>query len=440
MRTHSKRRELPITTRMAYFIYQIAYHLVLPLSGLFALWRARKEPGHLYHMSHRWGLGPVGVKGAVWIYAASLGEMNAARPLVQEFLNDGHHVLLTHLSPAGFDRGVQQFGSNPRVTHLYAPFDCFWTVQLFLRRTKPAFGIVLEIEIWPAMLIEADRLSIPMFMANGNLLMNRMKRLQTWRRHGLYLYRLFDHIFTRSQDYVERYIATGVRPENVSITGELRFDTKPDLALLDYGSDLRQTWNTTFTFMIASSVKGEEVILQKIVANFLQAVPQARVIWVPRSPQRFDAIADLLHSCEIPYTRRSQITDSIKSKNKVLIGDTLGEMDLYLGLADVVFVGASFTDMGGHNIIEPLSAGRPVIMGPSTYGIDFIARPAQQAGVFETFETPQAIYTHLLALSEDPQHIQLKQKKAKVFASLNSNTAKLTFEIISKHNSYTNGS
>jgi 3-deoxy-D-manno-octulosonic-acid transferase len=313
-------------------------------------------------------------------------------------------------------------------------------VQLFLRRAKPAFGIVLEIEIWPSMLIEADRLSIPMFMANGNLLPNRMKRLQTWRRHGLYLYRLFDHIFTRSQDYVERYIATGVRPENISIVGELRLDTLPDQDLLAFGRNLRQTWNTTFTFMIASSVKGEEVILQKIVANFLQAVPQARVIWVPRSPQRFDAIADLLHSCEIPYTRRSQITDSIKPKIKVLIGDTLGEMDLYLGLADVVFVGASFTNLGGHNIIEPLSAGRPVIMGPSTYGIDFIAKPAQQAGVFETFETPHAIYTHLLALNEDLEHVQLKQKKAKAFASLNSNTAKLTFEIINRHNSYTNGS
>jgi len=438
MRYHAKRRELPNTTRVAYFIYQVAYHFALPLVGLLALWRARKEPGHLYNVSHRWGLGPVGAKGGVWVYAASLGEMNAARPLVQEFLNDGHHVLLTHLSPAGFDRGVQQFGNNPRVTHLYMPFDCFWTVRLFLRRAKPVLGIVLEIEIWPAMLIEADRLCIPMFMANGNLLPNRMKRLQTWRRHGLYLYRLFNHIFTRSQDYVERYIATGVRPENVSIAGELRFDSQPDLALLACGRDLRKTWNTTFTFMIASSVKGEEVILLKIVADFLEAAPQARVIWVPRSPQRFDAIADLLHSCEIPYSRRSQIIDNIQSKSKVLIGDTLGEMDLYLGLADVVFVGASFTDMGGHNIIEPLSAGCPVIMGPSTYGIDFIARPAQQAGVFESFATPEALYNYLLALNEDLPRVQMKQKKAKAFAALNSDTAKLTFKSISNRNSYTN--
>ena len=439
MQYHTKRHELPNTTRVAYFIYQIAYHFALPLIGLLALWRARKEPGHLYNVSHRWGLGPVGATGGIWVYAASLGEMNAARPLVQEFLNDGHHVLLTHLSPAGFDRGVQQFGNNPRVTHLYMPFDCFWTVQLFLRRAKPALGIVLEIEIWPAMLIEADRLSIPMFMANGNLLPNRMKRLQTWRRHGLYLYRLFDHIFTRSQDYVERYIAAGVRPENVSIAGELRFDTQPDSALLAFGRDLRQTWNTTFTFMIASSVKGEEVILLKIVADFLKAAPQARVIWVPRSPQRFDAIADLLHSCEIPYSRRSQLIDSLNSKSKVLIWDTLGEMDLYLGLADVVFVGASFTDMGGHNIIEPLSAGCPVIMGPSTYGIDFIARPAQQAGVFETFETPNAIYTYLLALNKDLPRVKFQKKKAKAFASLNSDTAKLTVKSISKRDSYTNG-
>ena len=439
MQYHTKRHELPNTTRVAYFIYQIAYHFALPLIGLLALWRARKEPGHLYNVSHRWGLGPVGATGGIWVYAASLGEMNAARPLVQEFLNDGHHVLLTHLSPAGFDRGVQQFGNNPRVTHLYMPFDCFWTVQLFLRRAKPALGIVLEIEIWPAMLIEADRLSIPMFMANGNLLPNRMKRLQTWRRHGLYLYRLFDHIFTRSQDYVERYIDAGVRPENVSIAGELRFDTQPDSALLAFGRDLRQTWNTTFTFMIASSVKGEEIILLKIVADFLKAAPQARVIWVPRSPQRFDAIADLLHSCEIPYSRRSQIIDNIQAKSKVLIGDTLGEMDLYLGLADVVFVGASFTDMGGHNIIEPLSAGCPVIMGPSTYGIDFIARPAQQAGVFETFETPNAIYTYLLALNKDLPRVKFQKKKAKAFASLNSDTAKLTVKSISKRNGYTNG-
>ena len=438
MQYHTKRHELPNTTRVAYFIYQIAYHFALPLIGLLALWRARKEPGHLYNVSHRWGLGPVGATGGIWVYAASLGEMNAARPLVQEFLNDGHHVLLTHLSPAGFDRGVQQFGNNPRVTHLYMPFDCFWTVQLFLRRAKPALGIVLEIEIWPAMLIEADRLSIPMFMANGNLLPNRMKRLQTWRRHGLYLYRLFDHIFTRSQDYVERYIAAGVRPENVSIAGELRFDTQPGSALLAFGRDLRQTWNTTFTFMIASSVKGEEVILLKIVADFLKAAPQARVIWVPRSPQRFDAIADLLHSCEIPYSRRSQIIDNIQAKSKVLVGDTLGEMDLYLGLADVVFVGASFADMGGHNIIEPLSAGCPVIMGPSTYGIDFIARPAQQAGVFETFETPNAIYTYLLALNKDLPRVKFQKKKAKAFASLNSDAAKLIVKSINQPNSYTN--
>ena len=279
-----------------------------------------------------------------------------------------------------------------------------------------------------------------MFMANGNLLTNRMKRLQTWRRHGLYLYRLFDHIFTRSQDYVERYIATGVRPENISIAGELRFDTKPDSALLNYGSDLRRTWNAHFTFMIASSVKSEEAVLIEIVTDFLQAAPQARVIWVPRSPQRFDAIAKLLHSCEIPCTRRSQVTDKLKYKNKVLIGDTLGEMDFYLGLADVVFVGASFTDMGGHNIIEPLSAGCPVVMGPSTYGVDFIAQPAREAGVFETFDTPQAMCSYLVALNKDLPSVQIKQKKARAFASLNSDTAKLIVKNINKRNSYTNGS
>ena len=137
--------------------------------------------------------------------------------------------------------------------------------------------------------------------------------------------------------------------------------------------------------------------------------------------------------------RRSEIIESIQSKSKVLIGDTLGEMDFYLGLADVVFVGASFTDMGGHNIIEPLSAGCPVVMGPSTYGVDFIAKPAQEAGVFETFDTPQAMCSYLLALNNDLPSAQIKQKKAKAFASLNSDAAKLIARSINQRNGYING-
>ena len=101
---------------------------------------------------------------------------------------------------------------------------------------------MLEIEVWPAMLIEADRLDVPMFMANGNLLPNKMLRLKNWKRSGLYMYRLFDHIFTRAEDYVERYEATGVLRKDITITGELKLDVPRDPELIAKGQVLRNSW------------------------------------------------------------------------------------------------------------------------------------------------------------------------------------------------------
>ena len=113
-----------------------------------------------------------------------------------------------------------------------APLDFFFLVQLFLRRAQPACGIVLEIEIWPAMLIEANRLNVPMYLANGNLLAKTMPRLNTWKRSGLHLYLLFSHIFTKTEDFVERYKATGVNHEDLTVTGELKLDAPRDSILI----------------------------------------------------------------------------------------------------------------------------------------------------------------------------------------------------------------
>ena len=435
MISKKKYQRLPLSTLLIYALYQTIFPFFVIYGLLIALKRSLKEPSHLKRLSDRFGLGPIGEKGAIWIYAASLGEMNAARPLVQVFLDHGHFILLTHLSPAGLEAGQKFFGDNPKVTHRYMPLDFFLLIQLFLRRSRPSCGIVLEVEIWPSMLMEADRLGVPMYLANGNLPAVALPRLDTLGRHRLYMFRLFDHILTRTENYADHYKATGVQSKDITVTGDLRFDIKQNVNLIKKGQSLRKAWaKKSFNFMLASSVQAEEDILIKCCAQLLKKAPKIRIIWVPRSPQRFEAVNRKVIKAGISSMRRSELVDDIKLDAQIFIGDSLGEMDLYLGLADIVFVGASFIDGGGHNIIEPLKAGCPVVMGYSTLGVDFIAEEATQVGVFHKFQSPQRMVEFLLELSQKPSKVEKMQALTTAFASVNKSVAEQCYKVIMANN------
>ena len=431
---YPKRHRLPVTTFLVYYLYQICFPLIILFSLSLAVLRSLKGPSHIKRLADRFGFGPVGPSGAIWFYAASLGEMKAAHPLVQIFLNNGHNVLLTHLSPAGLETGQKLFRNNNRVTHRYMPLDFVLFVNLFLRRAKPACGIILEKEIWPAMLMQADKLGVPMYLANGNLLERSMPRLNNWKRSGLHMYRLFDHIFTRADDYADRYEATGVLRKNLTITGELKLDTPCDPALISEGQSWRKVWaEKQFTFMISSSIKTEEDVLMKCCVDLLKQVPSIRIIWVPRSPQRFAAIGQKAKKAGLISIKRSEYINSIPNKVQIFIGDTIGEMGIYLGMADIVFVGASFSNWGGHNIVEPLSAGCPVVMGPSTFSVDFIAKDAAAAGIFKSFNSPEQMKSFIITISQSPEKLNELRLAASLFFKNRKSAAELCYEVINSN-------
>ena len=420
-----------MATVMIYWLYQLTFPIFIILSLFIGAWRFLKEPSHLKRLSDRFGLTSIQSKNSIWIYAASLGEMNAAQPLVQIFIDNGYDVLLTHLSPAGLKAGQKFFGNHARVEHHYMPLDFFLMVRMFLLRARPACGIVLEIEIWPAMLVEADRLGIPMYMANGNLLDRAMPRLKNWRKSNLHMYRLFDHIFTRNQDYANRYVATGVQSNDITITGELKLDTPRDPVLISRGQEMREAWlSNNFTFMICSSVKVEEDLLMKCCVELLKDLPKMRIIWVPRSPQRFDAVYNKAQMAGLLSMKRSNTRDSIPNATQLFIGDSIGEMDLYLGMADIVFVGASFSKDGGHNIVEPFSASCPVVMGPSTYGIDFIANDAASVGIFHSFNTSEEMKNFIIDIAKSPQQLQQLKSASLAFSKINVGASGRCYDVI----------
>jgi 3-deoxy-D-manno-octulosonic-acid transferase len=416
---------LTISTRMLYAFSQVLLHLLLPGVLVVLFSRARKEAGHLRGLSHRLGFGPVGMPDAVWIYAASLGETRAASPLIRRLRACGHPIILSHQSPAGMEEGWRLFPDDECIVHRYAPLDLFWAVRLFLARARPAALVVLEIEIWPAMLVETARRGVPVIMANGNLLERSIGQghgLRGWLRGRLMsLYGLFSMIFTRDEVYRARYLRIGVDPARVRVVGEMKYDQWVEPSHPPMGRALRARWKgAKRVLMIASSVKAEEGVLLPMVCRLLAADAGLRVLWVPRSPQRFDAVAAALATAGLTVARRSGLGPGMAGPLpavQVLVGDSIGEMNAYYPVADLVFVGASLVDHGGHNIMEPLSLGLPVVMGPSTYGIAFAAGSAVEAGAMESLADADALEVRIKDLLADPQRLAAMADAARRFAA-----------------------
>lgn len=398
-------------------------------------WRARHEPDHLRGLGQRFGLGPAGPGGAIWVYAASLGETRAVSALVRHLLAEGHHVLLTHLSPAGLAEGHRLFPTDPRITHRYVPADLFWAVRLFLARARPAALLVCEIEIWPAMLRETARAGLPCIMVNGNLLDQSMRKRTGPRGWLLAHYQLFDRIFTRTEAYRTRYLSLGVAPDRVHVVGEMKYDQWIDPAQVATGQRLRACWPAEApVLMIASSVEGEETALLAMLQALRHrpGLQDLRVVWAPRSPQRFNAVAAALAAGGLRLQRRSALGDPVQGSlapdTQVLLGDSTGEMNIWYPMADLVFVGASLTDDGGHNIMEPMALGRPVVMGPSIYGIAFAAEPAARLGAFESLPNAQALGARIAQLLTDRAALSRMSAAAQAFASQQSGAAQRTMD------------
>ena len=395
-------KDLQFSTKTFYVIEQIIAHMLIPLIILLLIFRSRKEPAHLKNLKHRIGFGPVGQKGAIWVYAASLGETRAVSPLIYRLRSEGFKVLLTHQSPAGLAEGARIFGLDSGVTQCYVPLDFFWAVRIFLQRSKPLALVVMEIEIWPAMLIETARKGVLVTMANGNLLDRSTDKKDYLRRRLNNLYQIFNHIFTRTDEYRSRYLSIGVKPENVSVVGELKFDQLIDPAQLHLSKKLHSKLiGAQRILMIASSVRAEERLLLPMVVRLISADPGLRVVWVPRSPQRFRAVEDALTAKDVTVQKRSSmgsLIDGTPTNAQVLLGDSIGEMNVYYPLADLVFVGASLVDHGGHNVVEPMALGKPIVMGPSIYGVAFAASPAAIDGALEILPDAKALETRITAL------------------------------------------
>ncbi len=427
-------------------LYRLAWIVGLPLAVLYFLLRSRRDHRYARHLDERLGFGPR-LPGAVWIHAVSLGEIRSAVPLIRGLLDDGEKVLITCLTPAGRQEGRRVFEAEleqNRVVIRYLPLEFGFAFRRFLQACKPRYGLVLEFDIWPVMIMSAKRWDVPLYLCNTQIT-TRNLRAQGLAAARLGVLKAVSGAFAKSERHGERLRALGT--PNVHVTGEFRFDQPVPDAMRRAAESLVREHGLRIprrpVIALASVVKGEDGrYLEMIKATQTSCSAKGRerplFVYVPRAPERFDEVAVALARAGQSISRRSQIlnaelataTTQELGNVDILLGDSLGEMQFYVALSDIVIVGGGFLDTGAHNVIEPLIQKKPVLVGPHIWTIEFPASEAISAGVLFRVETPAELAAKVEGLISAPEHIAEIAKKAAAFRELHAGSTSRTLSAV----------
>lgn len=367
--------------------YRAIARVAAPAAMAYLLMRSRKQPAYRDFWGERFGWSSYPAKGSrprVWLHAVSVGETNAAKPLAAAMLKAWPEadLLLTHMTPTGRDAGRKIVALAPeRVTQCYLPYDIPGAVAKFFRETRPELGVVMETEIWPNLMEAAGRAGVPVVLANARE--SDKSRIQAEKviRVMRPAVRSFEAILAQSRGDAENFRRLGA--ERIRIVGSLKFDIRPDAAQAEKAA----AWKAAIArpvVLAASTREGEEAELFKAFAAVRDrfASSRALLLLVPRHPQRFAAVRKMAEEAGLRVQARSALADAsgILPETEVLLGDSMGEMSLYCGLADLALMGGSFLNYGCQNLIEPSAQGVPVILGPSTFNFSEAAANAEALG------------------------------------------------------------
>lgn len=414
---------------MLRFFYTLVFIIALPVV-FYRLWiKDKKVPGYRIRWPERFGIypAPTETRPVVWVHAVSVGEVVAATPVIRRLLESGEvAVMVTTMTPTGSTRVAETFGQQ--VLHVYAPYDLPWTVAAFLRRTRPVLAIIMETELWPNMLHECARQKLPAVLANARMSARSARRYGRFARATRQLLDCLSHVAVQNDEDGQRFLDLGLAPHKLTVTGSVKFDITISPALRNSVAELRASYGATRPIFIAASTHdGEDSILLDAFVQVLTIEPTALLILVPRHPERFDEVYELSRA-RFSTCRRS--SGQCPGGTQVIVGDTMGEMMLLYGCADIAFVGGSLIERGGHNMIEPACWGLPIICGPHTFNFADISKRLTQVGGMVTVTDAGSLAAQVLDWLQKPQERQLVGLKAQQFAEQNRGAVERLMEIV----------
>jgi len=349
--------------------------LTLPLLG-WLWWRGRREPGYRTRFRERLGFIPVDPTpmGGLWLHAASVGEVQAARPLIEALLKDwpAHSLVVSTQTPTGAAALHAAWGE--RVAHRYAPLDTPGAVRRFLDRLQPQALVLIERELWPQWLFDCAERAVPVVLLNARLTEASAARYQRWRALMAQAWPRLQ-VVAADEASAERFTALGVPATQVQVGGNLKFDLAPQAVHRPLPDDLLGR-----RLVVAGSThEGDETAWLAAWPAIRARHPDALLVLVPRHPQRFDAVSQALDRAGWPHARRGR-GEAVRPEHSVLLADTMGELMFWYRHAALCFVGGTLAPVGGHNPLEPLSLGQPVLFGPHIHNAPALFDEAAQRG------------------------------------------------------------
>lgn len=362
-------------------VYSAALHAARALAWPVLWWLGRRVPAFRERWAERRGVValPAAARGGIVVHAASMGEVGAAAPLVRalQAARPDWPVVLTCTTPTASARIRQEFGAT--VHHVYLPFDTPGAVRRFLDTLAPRALVVLETELWPNLLTLAQRRGTAVVLANGRLSARSASRYARFRRITHTILAALDLVLVQDEAVRDRFLALGAAPARTHVTGSLKFETPLAADHAGRVAQFRAWVGPRPLWVAASTHEGEEAALLDAQARD----PARLLVLVPRHPQRFDAVAALLAQRGVPFQRRSE-GRPVDPGCSVLLADSMGELTAWLALAEAVFIGGTLVPVGGHNPLEAMQFGVPLLAGPQRFNF---------AEIFAALEAGQAVAT-----------------------------------------------
>lgn len=391
-----------------YFLYSLLAASALMALAPWVAWQALRHGKYHHRWQERFGSLPTALSGTagptLWVHAVSVGEVLSAAPLVAAMRREHPEWRVVVSTTTRTGRAMAEARLVGVAGVFYFPLDFAWIVRRVLRHLRPSLVVVVETEIWPNLVRLCRAGGIGVLLVNARISDRSYPRYRLVRGPLGRVLGQFDRLCAQSETTADRLRWLGARPEQVIVTGSLKYDvaSEPPRGVADVAARLTDLP----VLLAASTLKGEDEILLETFARLRQSSPEAVLVLAPRHPERFDAVTGVAAGTGFRVLRRSALAADPAAAFDVLVLDTIGELAALCAQATVVFVGGSLVPAGGHNILEPARFGRPIVVGPSMSNFAEIARTFLDAGALVQAADAASAQRELLALFADQERRQ----------------------------------